>query len=111
MRPAAWRRAAILGILTALIAVASAQTAAQIETWIASATALSQVSGWSLVRYLPAAATSWHFATDDLKGTEAYTTAESGNGGWSVVFPEFDEFFISSADFSKWVHFPQLSIA
>ena len=79
--------------------------------WVTTAHTLSGVSGWSLVRFLPAGAATWHYATDDLAGAPAYTTAQSGNGGWSVVFPEFDELFISSADFSKWVHFPQSSIA
>jgi len=80
--------------------------------WTASAEALSEVSGWSLVRYLPAAAATWHFATDNLVGTQAYTAALSTNGGWSVVFPAgFDEYFIMSADETRWVHFPRSSLA
>jgi len=171
LRRAAWSRAAILGILSALIAMASAQCplnaayapgtttcacnpgftgpaaacaacaageykaaagdgacapCAAGETspvgaieaamctsaaWTARAATLSQVSGWSLVRYLPASATTWHFATDNLVGTQAYTTASSSNGGWSVVFPAgFDEVFISNEDGTKWVYFPHSSI-
>ena len=67
--------------------------------WTASATTLTGVSGWSLVRYLPEAATTWHFAMDNLTGTQAYTTAQSCNGRWSVVVPAgFDKYFIMSAD-------------
>jgi len=106
------RQTAMLGILSALVATASAQTPAQIAAWGASAESLTNVDGWSLVRYLPAGAATWHFATDNLAGTHVYAQAQSSNGGWSSVFPTgFDELFIASADFSKWVHFPRESIA
>ena len=67
------------------------------------------VSGWRFVRFLPTTSTQGHPATDWLQGTEVYGNPNILTASWSVLFGEFDQFFMTQAN-SKWAYFNRAEI-
>ena len=61
------------------------------------------VKGWRIVRFLPATATAWHQANDDLVGTAVYGNAYNYSEDWSVEFGNFDEFLFGTGGLQHWM--------
>jgi len=47
----------------------------------------------------------WHPATDQLRGTDVYGTANDHTNDWSVAFEneEYDQFLFTTSDCNKWL--------
>ena len=87
-----------------------------VESSSSSSTASTVVSspdevdggGWTLVRCVSSSEGSWHPATDNLYGTEAYGTASSdytSDGTWSVTWDasSMSEYLFAYTDLSMWL--------